>query len=342
MKTIVLYGATGFTGRLIAREAVRRGVAPVLAGRSAVALEAMGRALALPWKAATVEAPGSLLSEPCVLLNAAGPFVRTVSLAEAAVAAGCDYVDIAGEVETLAAVRALDGAAKARGVTLLPGAGFDIVPSDGLAAHLRARVGPLRTLDLAFRLPAAMSRGTLRIMADAAASGVAMTEAGRLRPLDRRALSERRPFQFDDGSSVCAPVRWGDLATAEARSVRTWLGGAPYRMLAPLNPWLGKGRLPAAGLVEAMIGMAPEGPSMRARAANVCRIAAVATGEDGRRAAAAMTTPDAYDLTGRTALDIALRVARGEAAAGWLRPSEAFGADYVLDFGARRFDLAAD
>lgn len=348
MKRIVLYGATGFTGRLIAEAAGRHGVPLVLAGRDAGKLRALAEPIGLPWIAATPDAPSALFAEPCVLLNAAGPFSRTQALCAAAIAAGCDYVDICGEVDMLAATRALGAEAAAAGVVLLPGAGFDVVPSDCLLAHLKNELGDIDSVDLGFRLPAAMSRGTLRMMAEAATAGVAVLDGGEIRNLAPDELGARRWMPFDDGLKVCAPVRWGDVATAGhsvgARNVRTWLGGVPYRMLAPLTPMLGTGRPlpgPMQAIVDGVIGALPEGPAATARHSAACRVSAVATSADGRRAAAAAVMPDAYDLTCETALDIAVRIARGEVAPGFQTPSTAFGADFALAFGVTRFAVAA-
>lgn len=348
MKRIVLYGATGFTGGLIIDEAGRLGAAIVLAGRDAGKVARLAEPLGLPWIAAEVGNAAALLAEPCVLVNAAGPFSHTWPLASAAIAAGCDYVDICGEADALAAMRRLDGAAKVAGVALLPGAGFDVVPSDCLLAHLKGRLGDIDSVDLGFRLPAAMSRGTLKMMAEAATAGVAILDEGEMRNLAAPELAVRLRLRFDDGVKTCAPVRWGDVATAGfsvgAQRVRAWLGGVPYRMLAPFAPLLGTGKPPPRTLqavIDGVIGALPDGPAARARRTAACHVAAVATSGDGRRAAAAMVTPDAYDLTAATALDAALRIARGEVPAGFHTPSTAFGVDYALAFGCVRTDFEA-
>jgi short subunit dehydrogenase-like uncharacterized protein len=348
VKRIVLYGATGFTGGLIVAEACRLGVPLVLAGRDTGRLARLAEPLGLSWIAAEVGGAEALFSEPCVLLNCAGPFSRTQPLAEAAIAAGCDYVDICGEADMLAATRRLDESAQAAGAILLPGAGFDIVPSDCLLAHLKLRLGDIDAVDLGFRLPAAMSRGTLKMMAEAATAGVAVLDDGRIRNLAGAELSVRARLRFQDGEKVCAPVRWGDVATAGfsvgARRVRAWLGGTPYRMLAPMSPILGTGRPPpraVQAIIDGVIGALPEGPGPAARRKAACHVAAMATSADGRRAAAAMVTPDAYVLTAATALDAAVRVARGEVSPGFQTPSTAFGADYALAFGCSRRDFDA-
>jgi short subunit dehydrogenase-like uncharacterized protein len=138
---ILLYGATGYTGRLIAREARAMGAGVVLAGRNPNKLKAVARQLDLPWRAfdlADLARLAAALKDFFVVLNAAGPFSSTARpVADACLREGTHYLDITGEIDVFEALFARDAEAKRAGAMLLPGVGFDVVPSDCLAAHLK-------------------------------------------------------------------------------------------------------------------------------------------------------------------------------------------------------------
>src|SRR5688572_29614883 len=139
----LLYGSYGYTGRLIAERARELGLTPLLAGRDASQLQAQAAELGLPHRAFGLDDAAALdaaLRETRVVLHAAGPFSRTARpMIEACLRAGAHYLDITGEIGVFEMVAAQDARAKAAGAMLLPGAGFDVVPSDCLAAHLKRR-----------------------------------------------------------------------------------------------------------------------------------------------------------------------------------------------------------
>ncbi len=139
----LLYGATGYTGELIAREAVKRGERPILAGRNAEAVGRLGSELNCPVRIAALDDPVALakmLSEVGVLLNCAGPFAQTApALIDACIAAKVHYLDVTGELDVIELAARRGEAAAAAGVTLMPAVGFDVVPSDCLAAMLKER-----------------------------------------------------------------------------------------------------------------------------------------------------------------------------------------------------------
>ncbi|HEV7923072.1 MAG TPA: saccharopine dehydrogenase NADP-binding domain-containing protein, partial [Thermoanaerobaculia bacterium] len=135
----MIYGANGYTGELIAREAARRGERPILAGRDRTAVEALAKELGLQWRAFPLDAPD--LRDIQLVLHCAGPFMYTSApMVRACLDAGAHYLDITGEIVVFEAVMRKDGEAKQRGVTLLPGVGFDVVPTDCLAAQLAQRL----------------------------------------------------------------------------------------------------------------------------------------------------------------------------------------------------------
>src|SRR5438105_3947895 len=147
MPTLLLYGSTGYTGDLIARTAAAYGLKPILAGRDQQAVAAQARKYGLEHRVFTLDDVD--LSGIDAVLHCAGPFIHTaLPMAEACIAAGVHYIDITGEIDVFESLHALDTRAKAAGVQLLPGAGFDVVPSDCLALYLKERMPDAKHLML--------------------------------------------------------------------------------------------------------------------------------------------------------------------------------------------------
>ena len=131
--TLLIYGAYGYTGELIAEEAADRGLDTVVAGRDAVETEHLAERLGCEGRPFDVDAAASHLDDVDVCLNCAGPFVETYEpLVDACLETGTDYLDITGELSVFEAIAERDREAERAGVCLLPGVGFDVVPTDCL------------------------------------------------------------------------------------------------------------------------------------------------------------------------------------------------------------------
>jgi short subunit dehydrogenase-like uncharacterized protein len=141
---LMIYGATGYTGRLITRHARALGLRPLLAGRSAPRLAALAAECGLEYRVADLSDPDTLaraLDDVLVVVHAAGPFSATSRpMVDACLRTGTHYVDIAGEIPVIEALARRDAEARARAVMVMPGGGFDVVPSDCLAAHVARRL----------------------------------------------------------------------------------------------------------------------------------------------------------------------------------------------------------
>ena len=149
MKNFLIYGSYGYTGQLIVELATKDGLRPILAGRDEKKLRAQARKHNLEYRAFSLDGTSKLdsaLNEVDAVLHCAGPFVHTFrQMAEACLRTKKHYVDINGEILGFEALAALDAQAKEAGIMLLPGGGFDVVPSDCLAAHVKQRL-PSATL----------------------------------------------------------------------------------------------------------------------------------------------------------------------------------------------------
>jgi short subunit dehydrogenase-like uncharacterized protein len=345
---ILIYGATGYTGKLIADAAVRRGARPILAGRNLEKVKTVARSHGLDARAFDLRDPGRIdaaIGDVAAVLCAAGPFSATSRpVVDACLRNRVHYLDITGEIDVFEALAARDAEAKARGVTLLPGVGFDVVPSDCLAAHLKRRLPDAHDLKLYLSLGRNMSRGTAKTMVEAIAEGTRLRRDGAIVSRDR---AEPGSCDFGRGERSTIQVSWGDVATAyhstgipniEAQFEASPLIAGFARAPQILKAFLGLGFMQS--LIAAQIDWMPEGPSEEARRTGRAVIVGEARNARGETVRSRLATPEAYALTAVTALDAAMRVAAGAVAPGFQTPSLAFGADYVLAFdGVTREDL---
>ncbi|MFB3132102.1 MAG: trans-acting enoyl reductase family protein, partial [Rhodothermales bacterium] len=338
-----------YTGRLIAEMAVERGLRPVLAGRNADKLAALAGALDLDYQAFALDDRAALdaaLAEVPLVLHCAGPFVRTAGpMAEACLRTGTHYLDVTGEISVYEQLAALDAQARAAEVMLLPGVGFDVVPTDCLALHLKHRLPSATHLELAIMGLGRLSHGTATTMVENIGSGGAVRRDGRLEPVP--AAWKRREVDFGRGPVTVVSIPWGDVATAYHST------GIPnivvYAALGKRMPgllrltrytgWL-LASPPAQVFFKWMIRRQPPGPSAEQRAQGRSFVWGTVWDDDGGRATARLKGPEGYAFTALAALALAEKGLDGEAVAGFQTPAKAFGPDFVLDIaGVTRVDL---
>lgn len=346
---VVIYGANGYTGDLVAREARARGLEIVVAGRNEAAVAALGRELGAPHRAFSLDDPAAVaagLAGTRAVVHCAGPFAHTWrAMVEGCLRARVHYLDVTGEVAVFEALAARGAAAETAGVVLLPGAGFDVVPSDCLAAHLARRLPGAEHLTLAFASSGGLSRGTLTTMTENAHRGGLVRRRGVLTPVP--AGWRTRAIDFGRGPRLAVTIPWGDVSTAFHST------GIPnievYAAAPPRTVWtLRASRLLAPVLalpsvrraLVARVRRGPAGPSAERRERSTSVLWGEVRDAEGRTATARLFAPDGYTLTARTAVAAARRVVDDPPRPGFQTPSRAFGPDFVLEIeGVRREDL---
>jgi short subunit dehydrogenase-like uncharacterized protein len=346
---LVIYGANGYTGELVARRAVARGLRPLLAGRNGEAVGALARELGLPHLALGLDDPAALdgmLAGRTAVLHCAGPFSRTSRpMAEACLRGGAHYLDITGEIAVFEWLFRRDAAARAAGVMLLPGVGFDVVPSDCLAAHLKRRLPSATELSLAFRALGRVSRGTATTALEGAHKGGAVRRDGAIVPVP--AAHATRAVDFGRGPVQVAAIPWGDVSTAYHSTgipnITVYSAFSPgavrmMRVSRYLRPLLSAG--PVQGLLRGLVRRQPPGPSAEERARGLSLLWGEAVDAAGRRVASRLRGPEGYTLTADAAVRIAEKVLAGQASPGFQTPSRAYGPDLALELdGVTREDL---
>jgi short subunit dehydrogenase-like uncharacterized protein len=333
----MIYGAYGYTGELIAREAVRRGERPILAGRSEERLLRLAKELGLEHRAFDVVQAKDALSGIDVLLNCAGPFAATVRpVVEACLHHRVHYVDITGEIPVFQFCHSQDAQAKQAGIILCPGAGFDIVPTDCLAALLKEALPDATTINLAFSSGSRLSHGTAKTMVEGLGKGGMIRRNGVLRPVPSGYRLRRIPFA--SGTRWTATIPWGDVYTV---GVSTGVPNTRVYVATPLAMGLA---MRAASPLRVLLKSPPVkqwlrnkvdrryagGPDEAARKRGHAELWGEAINSAGRRITARMTTPNGYTLTADTAVEIATHCINATEISGYTTPSLLMGSRFIL------------
>lgn len=346
---ILIYGANGYTAELITELALKDGARPILAGRTHDKIAPLAQRHGLPMRVFALDDPdraARALAGVGVVLNCAGPFSRTAqAMAKACLQAGAHYLDITGEVEVFESLMQRDEQARKQGVMLMPGTGFDVVPSDCLAAHLKRRMPDALALTLAFQAIGQPSHGTATTMAENLHKGGYIRRGGQLQAVPP--VWATRQIDFGSGPTSTMSVPWGDVATAWVSTgipdIEVFMAmPAAVIMGARLTRYAGRllGSGPVRKLIQKSIDSAPAGPDAAQRAKGLAHLWGQVRNAAGQTATARLHTVDGYALTAMTAWDIAKRCVAGQARPGFQTPSLIFGADYILGFkGSRREDL---
>jgi short subunit dehydrogenase-like uncharacterized protein len=338
---MLVFGANGYTGELISREALRRGLRPVLAGRNGDQIRRLAGELGLESRVFGLddtEALRSGIRGHELVLHCAGPFVRTSrAMVEACIAERVHYLDITGEIAVFERVLAQGTAAHGAGVALLPGCGFDVVPTDCLARRLADMLPHATHLDLAFvNEGGSWSRGTLATVIESLPAAGAVRRDGRI--VEVPLAHESVTLDLAVGRRLVMTIPWGDVATAfhttGIPNIRVF-SGVPPRTLRRLRRW--RWLLPVAGLrpvkrfLQARVRRRVTGPDAEARARSRVHLWGRARDAAGREAIATLSTPEGYEFTARSAVEAARRVAAGDVAPGAWTPARAFGARFVSE-----------
>ncbi|RMG27309.1 MAG: hypothetical protein D6730_07465 [Bacteroidetes bacterium] len=350
MQTFLLYGANGYTGQLIAEMAGDFGLKPVLAGRSAEKIRPLAERLGCDCTLFSLDdqqAMDQALQQVPVVLHAAGPYKFTARpMMEACLRTGTHYLDSTGEIEVFELGHSLDEAASRADIMLMPGTGFDVVPTDCMALYLKKKLPDATHLRLAFTsLGGGVSHGTATTMAENLGQGGAVRKDGKIVPVP---LGHRAFWvPFGDTRRFVMAIPWGDVSTAYYSTgipnIETYMGISPkayrYARMQKYFNWLLKTRL-VRNMLKKRIDKRPPGPSPEERAYARSLVWGQVSNAKGDKREAWMETPEGYTLTAITSLLITRKVLNGQAPAGFQTPAKAYGEDLILEVeGVKRHDL---
>ncbi len=346
---MLIYGAYGYTGSLIVEAALEQGLRPLLAGRDLRKLKPLAERFGLPFTAFDLQDATALdhaLKEKRLVLNCAGPFTQTFQpVAAACLRQRVHYLDITGEIEVFEGLASLSKQALSAGVMLLPGVGFDVVPTDCLAAHLKDRLPSATHLTLAFRAGGGLSRGTRRTMLEGLGRSGAVRRDGHIVPV--APAWKVRQVDFGDGHMHAAvSIPWGDVATAwystGIPNIETY-AALPAAQIRALHlsrhfGWLLRRKLLRKQLQRRIDASAP-GPDAATRRKSESLIWGEVCDLQGQCVHSRLRCGNGYSFTARAAVAAAKRVLGGDIKPGFQTPSRAFAIGFVLALGARITDL---
>lgn len=353
---IAVYGATGFTGKLVAKELLRREADFVIAGRSKEKLEALSAELGgVPTAAASLDDSAALRSllEPCAAVIAcAGPFtLHGEPLLAAAAETGTHYLDTTGEQAFMRLVFDRYGERAAQnGAVLVTGMGFDYAPGDMIGSLTAQGMGPLDEIVVAYSVRGfGPTHGTALSALQVFRGGDLVWREGRWQPAPRNAdggrwrfpepVGEQRTLRYPAGEQITLPKH---VETANVRTLLSGMALPPPPLASLALPMMGLAtRTPLKRVADAVINRMPEGPSEENRRKSRFMISCEANaGPRARRGT--VTGSDPYGLTAVTTSHGALLAAdpsfhRG----GALAPAEAFDPQTFLD-ALGSFDVVAE
>lgn len=357
MSNWMIYGATGYTGRLLVEEAVIHGHKPIIAGRSGLKLKAIADEYGLQYVVFDLD-NSAIISKHLrennigLVLHVAGPFIHTSRpMVTACLQTGAHYLDITGEISVYEALFALDQKAKDAGIAILPGVGFDIVPSDCLCKYVSAQCPDATQLEVVIsalnvnEADLGMSAGTLKSLIEMLPSGGKIRRNGKLQPIEFGRLTRQVVMPHGNFNAIAIP--WGDVSTAyrttgipnitaykvspQSQILALQVGGYPLQWMLKIDPlrrW-----------VNQQIDRFIPGPSEKTRQTGKTYVYARAQADDGFFAEAWLECVEGYRFTALSGILAVERILSGKYA-GALTPAGAFGADFVLEIdGSYRYDV---
>jgi short subunit dehydrogenase-like uncharacterized protein len=336
---IVVYGSYGFTGQLIVRELQETASSILLAGRNHDQLQKQSDETGFPFEVASINDTNSLdalLSRGKLVIHCGGPFLMTAKpMVEACLRAGTHYTDITGEYQVFETLSTFHHAAVNKGIVVMPGTGFDVVPTDCLAVHLHRRHPSATHLQLAFAMSkGGLSRGTARTMVEGLGYGGVIRENGKLTKIDLGPRTKMIDFGSFTRNSLCIP--WGDVSTSYRSTgipnIEVY-SGVPEKMIQSaklsvlFNPLLRMRWI--KDFLLRKVDRKPSGPSNE----NLRNGKSYLWGKvwDGQRSAEArLETPNGYLLTAKTSALIGSKIIR-ENRSGYFTPAQYFGEGLILE-----------
>ena len=337
----LLYGANGYTGQLIAKLAASYNLQPILAGRTEANIKPLADTLQLPYRIVDLNdatALQQLLTDVKLVLHCAGPFADTAKqMIAACLQTGVHYLDINGDIGVFEMLKKYDAPAKEKNIMIMPGVGFDVVPTDCIALQLKNKLPTATHLKLAFAsVGGGLSHGTAMTMAGKIGEGGAVRENGKIvrKPLGQKGMW----VQFGSTKLFVMSIPWGDISTAYfttgISNIETYTGIAPkvYRLLKlqwAFN-WLLRTNF-IRNIIKKKIKAKPAGPSDEQRKNSNSFVWGEAINGGGETVNAAISCYDGYTLTAHSSLIITKKILEGNFKPGYQTPAFCYGENLIME-----------
>ncbi|WP_217898743.1 saccharopine dehydrogenase family protein [Vibrio sp. V08_P9A1T1] len=337
-KNWMIYGAYGYTGKLIAHEAVKRGLRPTIGGRDRIKTQQLANELGLPSVCFDLQdtvAVSKHLSDVSLILNCAGPFSLTAKpLIDACLKSGTHYLDITGEIDVFEWVQSLKAEALEANVVLCPGVGFDVIPTDCVAAMLKSQLPDATHLALGFDSKSTFSPGTAKTSIEGIAQGGKIRRGGQI--ITVPLAYKIREIDFGNNSKSAMTIPWGDISTAYYSTgipnVEVYVPSSEKMIktskranyIRPLlrTKWV-------QNLLKSYIGKRIKGPRESERASENAYVWGEATNAKGEKKTVRIVTSNGYDLTIQGSLAVVQHLLVLESIAGAYTPSKLMGTEFI-------------
>ncbi|TBR18150.1 MAG: hypothetical protein EPO57_07980 [Chitinophagaceae bacterium] len=339
--SFLLYGATGYSGKLIAQHAKYYNLTPVLAGRSEEKLSLLAKELNTTYHVVSLsetEKLEKLLAKFSLVLHAAGPFIYTAKqMIDACIKTNTHYIDITGEIAVFELAKKMGNAASNAGIMLLPGVGFDVVPTDCIALFLKNKLPDATHLKLAFAsLGGGLSHGTSATMINGLGEMGAERKNGKI---IRVPLGQKSKWiDFGIKKLFVMSIPWGDISTAFTTTgienietyTRATVGTVRVLKFQFLFNWILRSSI-IRNFFKRRLDKKPAGPSDAQRAKSKSMVWGEVTNSNRESAAARLIGPDGYTLTAHSSLIIAKKILEGNFKLGYQTPAGCYGEDLILE-----------
>ncbi|HBF47910.1 MAG TPA: saccharopine dehydrogenase NADP-binding domain-containing protein [Psychromonas sp.] len=326
MMTLMIYGASGYTGRMATEYAKAAELNIIVAGRDENKIKALATEFGVSSKVFSLNdaaAVDKALVGVTAILNCAGPYHRTAKvLTRAAINTGCHYLDIAAELDSYQLAEQLDNEAKTAGVMLLPGSGGSVAMLGCLAGYAAEQVTKPCKVSIALHVTGSMSRGSAISASENLTTTTLCRRNGQLETQDAGNIQQ---FDFGTGSVPCFPVTLPDLLTiwhaTQIPNIETFV------------------HVSGNAFPEGDLTKLPDGPSTQEREANRYQAAVYITDQHGVVSRAVLDTVNGYTFTPLAAIEAARRVLNGEFHPGYQTPAGLFGNQFAIAIADTRMTL---
>ncbi|MCE9499041.1 MAG: saccharopine dehydrogenase [Leptospira sp.] len=342
----MIYGANGYTGELIARRAKELGLKPILAGRNKDKIQSLAKELGFQYSIFPLKDAGIIahnLEGISMVLHCAGPFNETAEkMANACFLAHSHYLDITGEIPVFEMLKSLGEKAEKAKILLLPGVGFDIVPTDCMALTLKEKLPGAEEISLAFVSFGSLSPGTAKTSLSYFSQGSQIRANGKIETIPNFSL--KREIQIGDKKYIVYSIGWGDISTAFHTT------GIPniitYTQISPMVVTAFNFIKPVSGILnlrfvqeflKTQIGNFIKGPDETVRRNGKVLVWGEVKSKNGESFEARLETPEAYHFTVESAIIIAKKVLSGDFKTGYHTPAELYGKNLILEIPGTRF-----
>ena len=343
---LMLYGANGYSAKLIIEELIPRNIMPILAGRNESVIKNLAAEYNCEWKAFDLSDEIKLiesLKNVHTLLNCAGPFKYTAKdLIDACLLAKTNYLDITGEMPVMHLAFSLRKSAKKNGIVILPSVGFDIIPTDCLAKRLSEKMPDATHLKLGLiNKRGKISRGTFLTTLEFLGGKGKIRRSGNV--VDSRIGEFKINFKRKEFTFYGISIPWGDVYSSYHSTgipnAEVYLAVPKFvSIISPLLLFFMK--LLRVQSVKNIVGNYIKehytGPTVEERESAETYIWGMVENGKGEKIEEVYQVQEGYNLTAKGAAECSVRVLNNNLPPGTYTPSMAFGSDFLESFVIRK------